>query len=188
MNTAIRSFVAGALVSFAIGAPSISSATTFIFSQGSGTFGPISQPVLTGSFSHAYTFPAIVTPSLIGGFVSSVTFAPTSIAFNMTTSGLQRFDGSNWSLLTPFTFTTQSLGSVSLTSGLFGNPSIAAGTYRLLVEGSVLNGPASYTVQSSVTPVPEPHEWAMMLAGLGLVGWVARRRKKDDTGAGLVPA
>jgi hypothetical protein len=30
----------------------------------------------------------------------------------------------------------------------------------------------------TVTPVPEPHEWAMMLAGLGLVGWVARRNKR----------
>ena len=25
--------------------------------------------------------------------------------------------------------------------------------------------------------VPEPHEWAMMVAGLGVVGWVARRRQ-----------
>ncbi len=28
----------------------------------------------------------------------------------------------------------------------------------------------------TIAAVPEPHEWAMMLAGLGLVGWVARRR------------
>jgi hypothetical protein len=28
-----------------------------------------------------------------------------------------------------------------------------------------------------VTPVPEPAQWAMMLAGLGLVGWAARRRQ-----------
>jgi hypothetical protein len=30
---------------------------------------------------------------------------------------------------------------------------------------------------SSVTPVPEPHEWAMMLAGLGMVVVIARRRR-----------
>lgn len=29
----------------------------------------------------------------------------------------------------------------------------------------------------AVTAVPEPHEWAMMLAGLGLVVWMARRRR-----------
>jgi hypothetical protein len=28
----------------------------------------------------------------------------------------------------------------------------------------------------NVTTVPEPGEWAMLLAGLGLVGWRARRR------------
>jgi hypothetical protein len=26
-------------------------------------------------------------------------------------------------------------------------------------------------------PVPEPETWAMLLAGLGLVGWMARRRR-----------
>jgi len=33
-----------------------------------------------------------------------------------------------------------------------------------------------------VTPVPEPSQWAMMLAGLALVGFIARRnaRSQDD--------
>jgi len=34
-----------------------------------------------------------------------------------------------------------------------------------------------------VAAVPEPHEWAMMLAGLGLVGWVARRRGQQVAAA-----
>jgi hypothetical protein len=29
----------------------------------------------------------------------------------------------------------------------------------------------------TIAAVPEPHEWAMMLAGLGIVGWVARRQR-----------
>jgi len=36
----------------------------------------------------------------------------------------------------------------------------------------------------AVTAVPEPHEWLMMLCGLGLVGWVARGRR----GAGMPSA
>lgn len=32
----------------------------------------------------------------------------------------------------------------------------------------------------SITPVPEPSTYALMLAGLGLVGWVARRRRPVD--------
>jgi PEP-CTERM motif-containing protein len=30
----------------------------------------------------------------------------------------------------------------------------------------------------AVTPVPEPGQWAMMLAGLALVGWIVRRNSK----------
>jgi hypothetical protein len=32
--------------------------------------------------------------------------------------------------------------------------------------------------QNPVTPVPEPSEWAMMLAGLALVGFIVRRNSK----------
>jgi hypothetical protein len=31
-----------------------------------------------------------------------------------------------------------------------------------------------------VTPVPEPSQWLMMLAGLGLVGYIIRRSSKRD--------
>jgi hypothetical protein len=33
------------------------------------------------------------------------------------------------------------------------------------------------TTAFTITPVPEPSEYALMLAGLGLVGWAARRRQ-----------
>jgi hypothetical protein len=38
---------------------------------------------------------------------------------------------------------------------------------------------AAGSYEFTVTAVPEPHEWAMMLAGLGLVVWMARRRRSD---------
>lgn len=33
--------------------------------------------------------------------------------------------------------------------------------------------------QHQVTPVPEPSQWAMMLAGLALVGFIARRSSRS---------
>jgi hypothetical protein len=33
---------------------------------------------------------------------------------------------------------------------------------------------------ANVAPVPEPRIYAMMLAGLGLIGFSVRRRKRDD--------
>ena len=52
------------------------------------------------------------------------------------------------------------------TPGVASNP-LARPTGRF---GVVTQGP--------VTPVPEPSEWAMMLAGLGLVGFIVRRNSK----------
>ena len=40
-----------------------------------------------------------------------------------------------------------------------------------------LSAPAGYSV-ASITPVPEPETWAMLLAGLGLLGAAARRNQK----------
>jgi hypothetical protein len=36
------------------------------------------------------------------------------------------------------------------------------------------------TRYAPVTPVPEPSQWALMLAGLALVGYIVRRNSKRD--------
>jgi hypothetical protein len=68
---------------------------------------------------------------------------------------------------------TTNVGSFSETLVLHWNGSNAGG----------YSGPYSdITLQLSgnVAPVPEPHEWAMMLAGLGMVGVIARRRRANS--------
>ena len=57
-----------------------------------------------------------------------------------------------------------------------------ANTFEFVVTNLSQNGgnPTGLRVEftdSAVTPVPEPGEWAMMLAGLGIVGLIARRRR-----------
>jgi hypothetical protein len=42
--------------------------------------------------------------------------------------------------------------------------------------GTITNTPGTWTVET-VTAVPEPQEWAMLLAGLGIVSAMARRRR-----------
>ena len=75
-----------------------------------------------------------------------------------------------------------------LATGTFGNsaPRLAfgdlfavkgAGEYFIHIAGTS-NGAATYNgTVSLVSPVPEPETYGMLLAGLGMIGFVARRRK-----------
>lgn len=54
---------------------------------------------------------------------------------------------------------------------------LASGTYSLKAGGSLM-GTNYIGAQFSVIFVPEPETFAMLLAGLGLVGALARRRNK----------
>ncbi|MFP5394090.1 MAG: FxDxF family PEP-CTERM protein, partial [Gammaproteobacteria bacterium] len=57
-------------------------------------------------------------------------------------------------------------------------PTLAVGNYYLAVNGSIINGSGtSFAGNVQLQPVPEPETYGMMLAGLGLVGYLARRRK-----------
>lgn len=84
-----------------------------------------------------------------------------------------------------FTFTSNITG---LTSSLFsGTPTtgsavssstLNSGDYFIKITGlgAGTGGSGSYVVATSVTAVPEPESYAMFLAGLGIMGAVARRR------------
>jgi hypothetical protein len=56
----------------------------------------------------------------------------------------------------------------------------AGGTNTLIIKG-LAGSNASYsgTVNYTVSPVPEPATWAMMIGGFGLVGGAMRRRTRN---------
>ncbi len=55
---------------------------------------------------------------------------------------------------------------------------LQSGTYTLKASGTVANGFNVLITSYTVTPVPEPESYAMLLAGLGVMGAIARRRSK----------
>lgn len=60
---------------------------------------------------------------------------------------------------------------------------LAAGNYTLLVWGTadgLAGGTGTYGVNMSISPVPEPATYGMMLVGLGLLGFASRRRDASN--------
>jgi hypothetical protein len=97
--------------------------------------------------------------------------------------------GGNGVIFTAFTLYETSIGLVSggtggTTSSLNFSGGAVPGAYTLNVAGhkteSDLAGSyAGNIVTTPVSPVPEPKTYAMMLLGLGLVGFSARRRMNN---------
>ena len=134
-----------------------------------------------GSFSDSFTF------STTGG---TNIFSVLAVKNSLTTA----------SLLDPFTAVLTSLGGLttyltystavnsatnSFSQSLYYTGNIAADTYTLTLAGSATNASSFSLLMSAsslspdiTTPVPEPETYAMMLAGLGLIGAVVRRRNR----------
>lgn len=60
-------------------------------------------------------------------------------------------------------------------------PMLTAGDYSLVLTGESFLDSQSYTLNAtgSIAPVPEPSTYALMLAGLGLVGFMAVRKRRQ---------
>jgi hypothetical protein len=68
-----------------------------------------------------------------------------------------------------FAFTPQEFLDVEVGNALGTTPAALNWTFGGLAAGDALS--------ITVTPVPEPGTWGLMAAGLGVVGWLARRRR-----------
>ena len=138
----------------------------------------ISNVVGKGSFTDTYNFT----------LTSGSTY---SLSFDLDTKSASRFSTFGYQL-----YSTGPLGTSTavLASSATGNSknnlsvnNIGFGSYSLVVKGtgteddsSYKMGPTSIMMTSKITtPVPEPETYAMLLAGLGLLGAAVRRKKSQ---------
>jgi hypothetical protein len=147
----------------------LAAASASAFAVGPGPLGAIDNTPITvsnivpmGIFQDVYSF-SLVNPGDLSGNVIAINFAGYNILGLTVTLQDSSFAviGTDSSPDTGFTFSN-----------------LSAGTYALNVLGFA-NGNAGgfYSGGFIATTVPEPETYALMLAGLGIVGFVAARRR-----------
>lgn len=132
-----------------------------------------SRTVGAGSFLDMWSF-NLGTPSIVAASATNV-----EISFgNFSFGGISDFSAKlNGVPLLLQSFGSAANGVTVTTKVLAGSTTLPAGTFSLIVSGTAGSGGASYGGNIVATPVPEPETLAMMLAGLGALGFLARRRQ-----------
>lgn len=144
---------------------------------------------LSNTTGNLWTGGFTAIPNPLGDFTDTFTFVPdatfgSSVQLylaNLSTTGMDN---------AAISFSSANLNGISLTGFASQTPFGYAQGQILAPTSVLLNGPLTLTVMGNskggsysgninltLAPVPEPETYGMLLAGLGVLGWMARRRK-----------
>lgn len=144
------------------------------------------------SVTTADGFASVTSPVTAAGFAFNLGAFTDSFTFNL--DALSSFSISLTNSFTPSTGyinffaavltppgSALSLSTSGNSQSLEGNWSnLAAGNYVLTVTGTAVGaGGATYGLSAAAVPVPEPETYAMMLGGLGMIGFMIGRRRRE---------
>jgi hypothetical protein len=132
------------------------------------------------TFSDIFTF-NIGTPFDVASSVTS-SYLNTPLTKDLLITGfsLYRYDPATMAVLgTAIAGINETgFGSHPTDSWSLSTYNLTNGSYALKVDGRVLGaGGGAFGGDLVVSAVPEPQSWAMLLAGLGMVGMAARRKR-----------
>jgi hypothetical protein len=180
-------------------------------SQGSGPFGTVTVTetsattvtvdlalaagvnfVTTGGPHHALAYSLSTGPAVVSGLTAGFVAGPapaTNTPFgdftNSIDCGLCGNGASPPIVHGPLDFTLTDAGGISIASFIGSTGGVAPGGW--LFSADVIAQGFTGNVAVNAPAIPEPETYAMMLAGLGLLGFVARRRRQG-LGGNFVPA
>lgn len=171
-----------AISSVAYAAPTISYSTPLPDGSFAATFGNFP----TGSFSDTFASFTIARAGVLTGTLSTSGIFPQNdldfaSAWVSGPSGVLPFS------IVAFPLTSPS-GSPPLTNpdglefGAIAGVKILPGTYTLFVSGVNAGAASSYAGTLSFAAVPEPAAWALMILGIGMLGFAMRSQRSAARG------
>ena len=123
------------------------------------------------TFADHFNFSVTGAPANFDAIVSSISRAAST---GLDITGLSLYSSTNTLISTGTSLQSGAIDVWTLTSD-----NLAAGDYYVQVSGTMVSQTSgSFGGAVSLAPVPEPETYGMMLGGLGILGFLARRRKQ----------
>lgn len=136
----------------------------------------------TQSFTDHYSFNLANISTVLFGYTSNNLLASSKLYLqnDVSPTGPSLGDTAAADVTSPIQSSFVAISNNNPSSWSFS--SLAAGSYYLLVDSRIQgkNETGTFTLtEATITPVPEPETYAMLLAGFGLVGFMSYRRQRN---------